>query len=47
LIAWYKRRGYQETGTTTPFPYEYHGDWKGVLRNDLHFVVFSKELEKC
>ncbi|KAH6645229.1 acyl-CoA N-acyltransferase [Truncatella angustata] len=44
LIAWYKHRGYKETGETTPFPYEYHGDWRGVLRDDLHFVVFGKNL---
>ena len=46
LIAWYKRRGYQETGATTAFPYEYHGDWKDTLRSDLHFVVFAKDLNK-
>ncbi|KAH7353163.1 acyl-CoA N-acyltransferase [Pyrenochaeta sp. MPI-SDFR-AT-0127] len=47
LIAWYKRQGYQETGETTPFPYEHHGDWKEILRDDLHFVIFSKELKLC
>ncbi|KAF1848606.1 acyl-CoA N-acyltransferase [Cucurbitaria berberidis CBS 394.84] len=44
LIAWYKHRGYQETGETSQFPYEYHGDWKGVLRSDLQFVHFGKDL---
>ncbi|KAI1842513.1 hypothetical protein JX266_011267 [Neoarthrinium moseri] len=44
LIAWYKRRGFEPTDETTPFPYEYHGDWKGVLRDDLEFVVFGKDL---
>ncbi|CAO2653396.1 Nn.00g028070.m01.CDS01 [Neocucurbitaria sp. VM-36] len=44
LIAWYKHRGYQENGTTTPFPYEYHGDWKEVLRDDLEFIHFWKDL---
>jgi ribosomal protein S18 acetylase RimI-like enzyme len=44
LIAWYKKRGYVETGGTKPFPYEHHGDWKGVLRDDLVFVFFGKEL---
>jgi len=43
LIAWYLRRGYQETGETNPFPY---GDDRfGVpLRDDLCFVVLEKEL---
>lgn len=44
LIAWYKSKGYEETGTTTAFPYAYHGNWQGVLRDDLYFVVFSKEI---
>ncbi|KAI0449090.1 acyl-CoA N-acyltransferase [Xylaria acuta] len=44
LIAWYKRRGYQETGKTAPFPYKYHGDWEGVLRDDLCFIVLGKNL---
>ncbi len=25
------------------FPYD-HGDWKGVLRDDLHFITLEKEL---
>ncbi|TRX91469.1 hypothetical protein FHL15_007693 [Xylaria flabelliformis] len=44
LIAWYNRRGYQPTGKTTPFPYEYHGNWEGVLRDDLCFIVLAKNL---
>lgn len=44
LIAWYKRRGYHETGKTTPFPYQYHEGWEGVLRDDLHFVIFQRTL---
>ena len=44
LIAWYARRGYQPTGATEPFPYESHPGWEGLLRGDLHFVVFGKEL---
>lgn len=45
LIAWYSNRGYRPTGKTNPFPYEYHGDWQGVLRDDLHFVLFAKDLD--
>jgi GNAT superfamily N-acetyltransferase len=43
LIAWYQRRGYALTGETQPFPY---GDARfGVpLRDDLHFIVLSKDL---
>ncbi|KAI1131872.1 acyl-CoA N-acyltransferase [Nemania abortiva] len=44
LIAWYKGKGYQPNGETTPFPYEYHGDWKGVLRDDLCFINLGKDL---
>ncbi|KAI3324888.1 acetyltransferase [Xylariaceae sp. AK1471] len=44
LIAWYKHRGYQLTGETTPFPYDHHGDWKGVLRDDLCFINLGKDL---
>ncbi|GAW21185.1 hypothetical protein ANO14919_107030 [Xylariales sp. No.14919] len=44
LIAWYKQRGYQPTGESTPFPYERHGDWKGVLRDDLCFINLGKDL---
>jgi len=44
LIAWYTRQGYQATGETAPFPYNRHGDWKGVLRDDLHFIILGKNL---
>jgi len=44
LIAWYTRRGYRATGETTPFPYDHHGDWRGVLRDDLHFITLGKNL---
>ncbi|KAJ4364380.1 hypothetical protein N0V83_008973 [Neocucurbitaria cava] len=44
LIAWYQRKGYREIGVTTPFPYEFHGDWNGVLRDDLRFIHFGKDL---
>ncbi|KAI0108865.1 acyl-CoA N-acyltransferase [Nemania sp. FL0031] len=44
LIAWYKGKGYQLTGETAPFPYHYHGDWKGVLREDLCFINLGKDL---
>lgn len=45
LIAWYTRRGYQPTGKTSPFPYDHHGEWHGVLRDDLEFVLFGKDLD--
>jgi GNAT superfamily N-acetyltransferase len=43
LIAWYARRGYQETGEYEPFPY---GDERfGIPRRpDLRFVVLAKHL---
>jgi GNAT superfamily N-acetyltransferase len=44
LIAWYQNQGYQATGETKPFPYEYHGDWNGVLRDDLYFITLGKDL---
>lgn len=44
LIAWYTNRGYKPNGQTTPFPYEHHKDWQGVLRDDLYFVNFGKDL---
>ncbi|EON97660.1 putative gcn5-related n-acetyltransferase protein [Phaeoacremonium minimum UCRPA7] len=44
LIAWYTNRGYTPTGKTTPFPYDHHKDWQGVLRDDLYFVTFGKDL---
>lgn len=45
LIAWYTRRGYRPTGKTIPFAYDKHGNWRGVLRDDLEFVLFGKDLE--
>lgn len=44
LIEWYKRRGYFPNGETEPFPY---GDLGCGLpkRDDLHFVMFEKQLE--
>ncbi|KAI1109338.1 acyl-CoA N-acyltransferase [Nemania sp. NC0429] len=44
LIAWYKSKGYTPTGETSPFPYEYHGNWQGVLRDDLCFINLGKEI---
>jgi GNAT superfamily N-acetyltransferase len=43
LVAWYRRRGYRETGHTEPFPY---GDdrFGTPLQNDLCFVVLAKDL---
>lgn len=44
LIAWYMRKGYTRTGETSPFPYEFHGEWEGVLRGDLCFVNLGKDI---
>jgi predicted N-acetyltransferase YhbS len=44
LKAWYMRRGYVPTGRTLPFPYDAHGEWRGVLRDDLEFIVLAKDL---
>jgi GNAT superfamily N-acetyltransferase len=43
LIEWYKRRGYELTGETKPFPY---GDNRyGVpTHDDLHFVILKRQL---
>lgn len=43
LIAWYRRRGYQPTGETRPFP---HGDERfgQPRRDDLRFMVMEKSL---
>ncbi len=43
LIAWYRRRGYRETGEINPFPY---GDnrFGTPQRDDLSFVVLEREL---
>jgi GNAT superfamily N-acetyltransferase len=44
LVAWYGRRGYEATGETSPFGYEHHKDWEGVLRDDLYFMCMGKDL---
>ncbi|MDO8379711.1 GNAT family N-acetyltransferase [Phenylobacterium sp.] len=43
LVAWYRRRGYDPTGETRPFPYddERFGE---PLRDDLAFIVLEKAL---
>lgn len=43
LIDWYRRRGYEPTGETKPFPY---GDQRFGIpkRDDLHFIVLRKRL---
>lgn len=43
LLAWYARRGYQQTGETQPFPY---GQPRFGLprRDDLRFLVLHKAL---
>mgnify|MGYP001627496857 CR=1 FL=1 len=43
LIAWYRRRGYELTGETKPFPY---GDTRfgEPTREDLEFLVMEKPL---
>lgn len=45
LIAWYERRGYQQTGEERPFPY---GDERfgTPLRDDLYFIVLEKPLNQ-
>ena len=44
LIGWYRRRGYDPTEETEPFPYE--DDRFGVPRRpDLEFVVLRKRLD--
>lgn len=48
LASFYERRGYRFTGETTPFPYDGHGAWRGVLRDDLYFRIMAKDLgEGC
>jgi hypothetical protein len=43
LIAWYRRRGFESTGETRPFPY---GDarYGRPLRDDLVFAVLARPL---
>ena len=43
LIAWYERRGYTLTRETRPFPYGDNRVGK-PLRDDLHFIVFEKDI---
>jgi ribosomal protein S18 acetylase RimI-like enzyme len=43
LIAWYKRRGYVDTGHTEPFPYD-NPRFGAPKRDDLRFVVLAKDL---
>lgn len=42
LISWYQRRGYRETGETSPFPREEFSDLD--LPEDLCFVEMEKDL---
>lgn len=43
LIAWYRRRGYAETGRRHPFPYG-QPRFGLPLRDDLHFIELEKAL---
>lgn len=43
LIAWYKRRGYELTGETEPFPYD-DNRFGTPMRDDLCFVVLTKRI---
>jgi ribosomal protein S18 acetylase RimI-like enzyme len=45
LIAWYARRGYEQTGERRPFPYGELINGK-ALRDDLDFVVLAKDLAR-
>lgn len=45
LISWYERRGYRKTGATKPFPYG-NAALGLPVRDDLHFVIFDKELSE-
>ncbi|MEJ7912491.1 MAG: GNAT family N-acetyltransferase, partial [Chitinophagaceae bacterium] len=40
LIAWYQRRGYENTGIVKPFP---EGDQYGLPRQPIHFTVLQKD----
>lgn len=42
LIAWYERLGFSRSGETRPFPAD--PEFARPLRNDLYFVVLSKNL---
>ncbi|OYX51575.1 MAG: hypothetical protein B7Y90_00900 [Alphaproteobacteria bacterium 32-64-14] len=41
LIGWYERRGYQQTGATTPFPFS---DTSGETTRDFHLVEMRKRV---
>jgi len=44
LRAWYEKKGYRPTGNAKPFAYELHPGWQGVLRDDLEFLDYGKDL---
>ncbi|KAJ1326038.1 [ribosomal protein S18]-alanine N-acetyltransferase [Microdochium nivale] len=47
LRAWYAARGYAPTTAghgEKPFAYEHHPGWEGVLRGDLAFVDYGRDL---
>ncbi len=45
LIGWYRRRGYEVTGETRPFPFEELAKLNSVaLTDDLRFEVLEKDL---
>ena len=41
LIAWYERRGYQQTGATLPFPFS---ETSGETTRDFHLVEMRKRV---
>ena len=43
LLAWYRRRGYLETGAFEPFPFEDNRLGKAI-RNDLRLIILEKAL---
>lgn len=45
LISWYERRGYKQTGETSPFPFERFEALS--LPDDLSFVEFEKVLKQA
>ncbi|KAJ3499069.1 hypothetical protein NLG97_g633 [Lecanicillium saksenae] len=46
LRAWYKSRGYQETGETTPFPRDYSPFASCTIPQGLCFVEMMKDVER-
>ncbi|KXJ90054.1 acyl-CoA N-acyltransferase [Microdochium bolleyi] len=44
LRAWYERRGYRPTGGEKEFAYAMHPGWEGVLRGDMVFLDYAKDL---